>query len=196
MVRRAFESSEESVGAARRFVGDMVTDVALEVRDSVSLMVSELSTNALVHASSGFDVTVERSASAVFVSVSDRGGGTPMLQSPESTEPHGRGLRIVDALSDEWGISSTAGDGKSVWFRMSLGIPVADGLPGGTAGAPATEVGATGDTLSALGMTPLASPEGAGSGTPTSRHRGPRRRSRGPSITSPPRSARSVPSSP
>ena len=196
MVRRAFESSEESVGAARRFVGDMVTDAALEVRDSVSLMVSELSTNALVHASSGFDVTVERSASAVFVSVSDRGGGTPMLQSPESTEPHGRGLRIVDALSDEWGVSSSPGAAKSVWFRMSLGIPVVDGLTGGTAGAPVTEVGAAGDTLSALGMTPLASPDGAESGAPTSRHRGPRRRSRVPSTTSLPRSARSVPSSP
>jgi anti-sigma regulatory factor (Ser/Thr protein kinase) len=119
-VRRAFAPTEGSVRAARRFVIATIVDAPSEVRDSVSLMVSELSTNAMVHGGGGYEVIVSRTDHRVLVSVSDSGGGTPVLQSPGSSEPHGRGLRIVDALSDEWGISPTSDDGKSVWFQMAL----------------------------------------------------------------------------
>jgi anti-sigma regulatory factor (Ser/Thr protein kinase) len=118
-VRRRFEASEGSVGAARKFVTAVVSDAPTEVQDSVSVMVSELSTNALLHASGGFDVAVDRSELTVCVSVIDRGDGTPVVQSPKFSEPHGRGLRIVAALSDEWGVSATS-DGKAVWFRVNL----------------------------------------------------------------------------
>jgi anti-sigma regulatory factor (Ser/Thr protein kinase) len=128
MATRRFDVSKESVGAARRFVIGTITDAPSDVRDSVSLMVSELATNALVHAASGFDVTVDRGEHFVVVAVNDRGtGGNPVLQMPESDEPHGRGLQIVDALSDDWGIASTMEEGKTVWFRMSLEPSVADG---------------------------------------------------------------------
>ena len=113
-------AAEESVGNARRFVSQAIADLPGELQDSANLMVSELATNALVHASSGFIVSIDRSDAAVTISVTDRGDGTPAIQSPSSSEPHGRGLRIVEALSDDWGITSTAGTGKTVWFRMSL----------------------------------------------------------------------------
>ena len=118
-----FSAADESVGAARTFVAEMLMDTSDDIRDSVSLMVSELATNALVHAAGGFVVSVERSDGAVLVSISDRGEGTPVLQAPPSSEPHGRGLRIVDKLSDEWGISPLSDGGrrgKTVWFRMFL----------------------------------------------------------------------------
>jgi two-component sensor histidine kinase len=118
-----FGSSDESVGAARAFVAGTIPDVTTDIRDSVALMVSELATNALVHATGGFEVVVDRSDHEVFVSISDRGEGTPVLQAPPSSEPHGRGLRIVDTLSDGWGISPLSDGGrhgKTVWFRMSL----------------------------------------------------------------------------
>lgn len=107
------------MGKARRFVARLVADLPGELRDAVRLMVSELATNALVHASSAFDVAVDRSDNAVTVSVTDRGAGTLAMQSPTSSEPHGRGLQIVEALSDAWGTSSSV-DGKTVWFTMSL----------------------------------------------------------------------------
>jgi anti-sigma regulatory factor (Ser/Thr protein kinase) len=119
-VKRTFGAFGESVGEARRFVTQTISDLPIELQDSVSLMVSELATNALVHASSGFDVSVDRSVASVTISVADRGDGTPAIQSPSSNEPHGRGLRIVATLSDDWGISSTAETGKTVWFRMSF----------------------------------------------------------------------------
>ena len=124
-MKQAFGASEESVGQARRYVSGMVSDLPAELQDSVSLMVSELATNALLHASGGFDVAVDRSDTVMTVSVTDQGGGLPAVQSPSATEPHGRGLRIVESLSDEWGITSTPAIGKTVWFRMSLiGAPI------------------------------------------------------------------------
>jgi anti-sigma regulatory factor (Ser/Thr protein kinase) len=122
-VQRIFASADGSVGEARQFVIDRLVDVPAVVKDSVALMVSELSTNALVHAGGGFAIVVDRADDAVFVSVSDRGNGTPALQSPGSSEPHGRGLRIVDALSDEWGISAASDEETTVWFRLSLRSP-------------------------------------------------------------------------
>jgi anti-sigma regulatory factor (Ser/Thr protein kinase) len=125
--RRRLEASDASVRAARRFVVGLIADAPTDVQESVSLMVSELATNALVHAASGFEVAVDRGDLAVLVSVRDRGdAGMPQLQEPESSEPHGRGLRVVDALSDEWGVTTTWDHGKTVWFRISLQSPTSD----------------------------------------------------------------------
>ena len=124
-----FDTSRESISAARRFVTGIISDVPVEVRESVAVMVSELSTNALVHAASCFDVVVDRSASAVTVAVTDWGEGSPELQSPNSTEPHGRGLRIVEALADQWGIIATSDEAKTIWFRLYL--QSSDPDPGG-----------------------------------------------------------------
>jgi anti-sigma regulatory factor (Ser/Thr protein kinase) len=131
IARRRFEPTEESVGEGRRFVGETISDLPAELQDAVSLMVSELATNALVHASSGFDISVDRSEAAVVISITDRGAGTPAVQSPASSEPHGRGLRIVEALADSWGITpSSPKAGKTVWFQMSLHRASIDRLQG------------------------------------------------------------------
>jgi anti-sigma regulatory factor (Ser/Thr protein kinase) len=126
-VRTRFDTSRESIGAARRFVTGIIDDAPVEMRESVAVMVSELSTNALVHAASCFDVVVDRSESAVTVAVTDWGEGSPELQSPGSAEPHGRGLRIVEALSDEWGIISSSDEAKTIWFRVYLRSSKTDG---------------------------------------------------------------------
>ena len=47
--------------------------------------------------------------------------GIPTRRSPGETEPHGRGLTIVEELSDQWGTIHAAGEiGKSVWFTLNL----------------------------------------------------------------------------
>ena len=124
--RSRFDTSRESIRAARTFATRVIGDAPVEVRESVAVMVSELSTNALVHAASCFDVVVDLSDSAVTVAVTDWGEGAPELQSPDSTEPHGRGLRIVEALADEWGITSTSDEAKTIWFRLSLRSPATE----------------------------------------------------------------------
>jgi hypothetical protein len=117
---RRFAATRASVAESRRFVVESLADVPVDVQDAVSLMVSELATNALMHATSEFELAIDRRATFVRVEVHDAGDGSPVLRSPSSNEPHGRGLRIVDELSDEWGASAAAGPGKSIWFVVRL----------------------------------------------------------------------------
>lgn len=123
---RRFDDTEASVGDSRRFVASATADAPAAVRDAIVLMVSELATNAIVHAGGGFAVRVERDDGSIHVTVTDQGTGTPAVQHPDEHQPHGRGLRIVDELSDEWGTEDTADHGKAVWFRIDA-APVADG---------------------------------------------------------------------
>jgi anti-sigma regulatory factor (Ser/Thr protein kinase) len=84
-------------------------------------MVSELATNSLRHAGSDFRVHVERDDGQVRVAVSDSGPGQPFLRSPHPREPTGRGLRIVQALADDWGVAPLHdGRGKVVWFAVDV----------------------------------------------------------------------------
>jgi len=92
-----------------------------DVQDAVALMVSELATNAVLHAGTEFDVTLTLDGNQLRVEVSDRGPRMPQVQPPPPpTEEHGRGLRIVRELSESWGIEGRTGaPGKSVWFQLA-----------------------------------------------------------------------------
>jgi hypothetical protein len=58
------------------------------------------------------------------VDVSDDNSTLPVVPDPEHNATSGRGLGIVDALADRWGITPTA-DGKTVWFELDVGEPQA-----------------------------------------------------------------------
>lgn len=118
-VSRRFERNDRMVAASRRFVTGALPEMQSQTRDAIELMVSELSSNALTHAGSGFEVIVETSDTSVRVEVRDDGPGLPVMRFPDSNEPHGRGLQVVGLLSDEWG-STTEADGKRVWFRINF----------------------------------------------------------------------------
>jgi anti-sigma regulatory factor (Ser/Thr protein kinase) len=93
---------------------------AWEFDDSISdaeLLVSELVTNAVLHARSETEVTIEREGSTVRVSVHDTSSARPRLRElgPESVT--GRGLLLVDRIAHRWGFDAEP-DGKSVWFEI------------------------------------------------------------------------------
>jgi anti-sigma regulatory factor (Ser/Thr protein kinase) len=113
----SFPFEARSVPAARRFVREQLSGYPQEMREAVELMVSELATNSIRHAGSGFEIAV-RAGKEVRVEVTDHGSGEPRLLSPQPTDPSGRGLRIVEGLSKRWGISSRRG-GKTVWFTLT-----------------------------------------------------------------------------
>jgi signal transduction histidine kinase len=99
----------------------MLTDVPKETVDAVGLIVSELATNAVRHAATAFIVTIDQTARRVRIEVSDSGEGEPRLRSPRPTDPTGRGLRILDAMADTWGVvSATPRTGKTVWFTVAV----------------------------------------------------------------------------
>jgi anti-sigma regulatory factor (Ser/Thr protein kinase) len=121
METRRFPNTPGSVTSARRFVQERLDGAPRDVADAVTVMTSELATNSIRHAETDFVVAIDLTPAAVRVEVTDGGDGEPVIREPEPTAPSGRGLYIVEQLSDDWGIRPTAeGDAKTVWFTVSL----------------------------------------------------------------------------
>jgi serine/threonine-protein kinase RsbW len=95
-----------------------VTGMANQV---VELLASELIANAVLHGPPGGNVVVrlECTETVVRVTVSDRETTVPVVLHPDPIEPSGRGMAIIEAMSNRWGVEADAG-GKSVWFELDL----------------------------------------------------------------------------
>ncbi len=90
-------------------------DVPDDVSRDLTLITSELVTNAMIHGGPEVELRLERRAHQVSVEVQDDAAGElPTTRDPDDDDEHGRGLNIVEVLSDEWGLRRT-GRGKSVW---------------------------------------------------------------------------------
>lgn len=88
---------------ARRHLRTLAwTEEAPETVDAIVLTVSELITNAHVHAHSGAQVTLTWDSTCLHVSVHDADGGELSLPSPDADRTSGRGLMLVDALAESW----------------------------------------------------------------------------------------------
>jgi len=106
-------------GTARRFVSSTLEALGLEhLEDGAVLAVSELVTNAVLHARTGIDVVVSTSATEVQIAVGDSSADLPVVREYGSYATTGRGLGMVAALVDDLGIRPRAG-GKAVWFTLS-----------------------------------------------------------------------------
>ena len=120
---RTFRADPRSVHAARRFAVDALDGTPAPALEAVELMVSELATNCIRHEQASFDVTVVRSGREIRVEVTDSGNGSPIMRSPGPEEPSGRGLQIVDMLSERWGVQPKTPSGKTVWFTLDVPPP-------------------------------------------------------------------------
>lgn len=85
--------------------------------EAAVLAMSEIATNALVHAGGIGTVTVEMTGALLTVSTSDGGTPLPTARPLETTAASGRGLQIVAQVADAWGVELEK-HGKSVWFEM------------------------------------------------------------------------------
>jgi hypothetical protein len=79
------------------------------------ILISELVSNAVLHARSDLDVTVRRFGEGIELSVRD--DGLAKLSDDLPPDPRGFGLQLVEAMSDAWG-SAPTGSGKVVWTRL------------------------------------------------------------------------------
>lgn len=88
--------------------------------EAAALLVSELVTNAIVHGDGPIQLSVDRTQhhAVLRVEVVDHGAGMPAAQVVPADALSGRGLAIVDAVADRWGIQPTS-TGKRVWFELS-----------------------------------------------------------------------------
>ncbi len=115
--RRTFSCTPGDVPAARRFVRETLEGQPAGVVEAAEVMTSELATNAIRHAQTGFEITIDV-GEELRVEVRDDGAGEPTPRTPELREPTGRGLLIVHALAADWGVIPGA-SGKTVWFTLA-----------------------------------------------------------------------------
>ncbi|MEU3858736.1 ATP-binding protein [Streptomyces sp. NPDC028722] len=117
-----------AVGTARHVVRDLLTawSVPEDARDDVVLVVSELVTNALVHAAGEWiGCRLTAVADRVRIEVEDQANGGPALpvaRRPGPDDPHGRGLLLVGTLSHDWGVTAVPGRrARVVWAELPSG---------------------------------------------------------------------------
>ena len=120
MSRRAVVADELALACdrgsprqARRFVEGLVVGHAKA--DEIALLTSELVTNAVCHATTPSELLVQVSEHTVRVEVHDASSAPVQPRLPD--HEGGRGLRLVELLSDRWGVDKSH-DGKSVWFEI------------------------------------------------------------------------------
>jgi hypothetical protein len=120
---RTFAPEPRSVPAARRFVRDLVASAGHEqwVGDA-QLVVSELCTNAVLHAHTPFEVTVEVDPDGVYVQVWDDSAALPARRASDVASTTGRGLQLLAAVATSSGVQAV-GPTKVVWFCLGTARP-------------------------------------------------------------------------
>jgi anti-sigma regulatory factor (Ser/Thr protein kinase) len=122
--REAFyRRDRRSVRLAREFTRETLIDWAVPDRsDDVQLCVSELTTNALLHGvppGRGFRLCLALESDGVLrVEVHDSGPGEVCAPDASPESEHGRGLLLVSALADKWGVGER-NPGKFVWCEFA-----------------------------------------------------------------------------
>jgi anti-sigma regulatory factor (Ser/Thr protein kinase) len=119
-----------SVVAARRLVERAARDWRLSspIAEDITLLASELVTNAIIHARTDVTVRVQRLGSGVRLEVADDDKRLPVVDvdQPEdllaTRSMTGRGLAVVAAVSDRWGANPAGSRGKLVWAEIGTGM--------------------------------------------------------------------------
>lgn len=147
-VHRRFRPHPSSVGDARRMVREALTRLGRDdLVDTAELLVSEVVTNALVHAGTPFDVTAWVREPGLRVEVRDGSAQLPSVRHNATLAGTGRGLLLLQQMVDAWGAQLHSG-GKTVWFELGAGDLEAErsgmtessgpGAPGPAADEPGT----------------------------------------------------------
>ena len=115
---RTFAFSAEAPAEARHFaVAALDRWDAGDLWDDVALIVTELAANAIVHAHSGFTVTMSAPGDAIRISVRDsRPLPAGVTEALPTAQMHGLGA--VNALASRWGVESLGPAGKAIWVEL------------------------------------------------------------------------------
>lgn len=111
----------KSAGEARRFAGHLLSEwhIRPETCDVVVLLVSELVTNAILHAGLKFSLSLQRVADNKLRAEVRDPSPVPVQPRHFTTEAGtGRGYMLIEALAVDWGWDSGP-DGKVVWFEVA-----------------------------------------------------------------------------
>jgi CheY-like chemotaxis protein len=109
----------DEIASARRFVAHHGQAWGYDnVIDDALIVVSELVTNAIIHARSACDLRLKDADHILRIEVIDGGSGSPELQRPNAHSEHGRGLLLVSAMCAAWGVDTMSDGRKMVWAEL------------------------------------------------------------------------------
>jgi serine phosphatase RsbU (regulator of sigma subunit)/anti-sigma regulatory factor (Ser/Thr protein kinase) len=114
----------ESVKAARDWAREQLAGWGVEDGDQHSVVtgISELITNAVLHAGTESYLSIDLDSGAVAVTVADSGNrGEPVLTGADTMAVRGRGLSLVRAIADSFGAHRTSA-GTTVWFEIGVHV--------------------------------------------------------------------------
>jgi anti-sigma regulatory factor (Ser/Thr protein kinase) len=110
----------ESVSKARRFVRQRLLELgAPAATDDAETLVSELATNAVLHARTEYTIEVSRTNGMIRVRVHDLSAVLPRQRHYGADSTTGRGIRLVTALAVDWGVDPED-PGKAIWFDLAV----------------------------------------------------------------------------
>jgi anti-sigma regulatory factor (Ser/Thr protein kinase) len=118
-----------SAGVARRFLRQTLNDWdASAYADVAELVLTELVTNAILHAKTDIVVRIDLGVRGLRLEVMDRSPRQPITRHYSLDATTGRGLGLVDALTQRWGVQPDV-EGKTVWAELAFGPPVRQAIP-------------------------------------------------------------------
>ena len=126
-------SCEPDLGLAAKAARDYSERILREwglpvLADDAAVIVSELVSNAIRHGVSGrngpvhdrIELILWRQSGQVICAVTDPGTGAPAVADGDPLAEDGRGLHVVEALSDAWGWARLGGSRKAVWAALPV----------------------------------------------------------------------------
>jgi CheY-like chemotaxis protein/anti-sigma regulatory factor (Ser/Thr protein kinase) len=124
--RRRYDTATVELGpqtadvpVARRFLAEHCRQWGCShLLDDAHVVVTELVTNAFLHAGTSCELRVGLTDRALRLQVTDYGAGMPDPQVAEAGAEHGRGLLLVSALCVAWGVEALPDGGKIVWAEI------------------------------------------------------------------------------
>jgi anti-sigma regulatory factor (Ser/Thr protein kinase) len=109
-----------SATRARQLARDQLAVVcSSEVLDTVALLVTELVTNAILHAGTPLQLAIDAQPDRIRLCVEDASPRQPEVHHYDSDAVTGRGLALVEQLATSWGVDQTPA-GKVVWCEIAI----------------------------------------------------------------------------
>ncbi|MGB9378217.1 MAG: ATP-binding protein [Mycobacteriales bacterium] len=108
---------------ARHLARDVLATWQLAAQaDTVGVVVTELISNAMQHGQPNDSLVLQMNFEdrCIRISVSDGSALRPIAQQVEADQTSGRGMHIVEQLTDRWGTDASPGGGKRVWVELRV----------------------------------------------------------------------------
>jgi anti-sigma regulatory factor (Ser/Thr protein kinase) len=116
-----FDGTVNAPALARRFATTTLQpDASATQLGDIAMIVSELVTNAVRAGAQSIEVSLTLTNSVLRIEVTDTAPGWPTVRSANADDATGRGLPLVAAIAQQWGVDPHQPTGKHVWATLHL----------------------------------------------------------------------------